>query len=455
MQTGSWQQRLAEIGIIGVLFSQLAFSAVTYYFNVAHPAWPFWILVGAISAALAVTNIAQIRFRAADTLFASFVGLVITSFVLAGYSSSQEFSQRLFLWCVGPYLCGRVLGNYARFPLLRGLYAVAALYLILIGIEFIQRPELFGASDRFYLFPVEDQGIGGGGDPTQYNIGLTLGATWVISLAALIVGGRSNVLSQGSRRRLHLIAVVVVIPVTLLVAGSRNSIVAMLMTAAVVAAMASSVSWIKKVGWLGTAIVIFSVVFPFLPEARQTFLDEITTAFGALGSFSTTMSSCSDADGSILNRVVLLNEAWRLFNTAPLLGIGAGNFGLQWCGSPTEFGGPHSIMFQVLAEEGVVGTTLFLSLIIVIFRSFSRRAKATAISESGDVWGVFAVWVFVFIQTQFSGNMFYDFHLFLLSGLLVSYATDYGIGAPATIRAGESAPMRKGWTAAEFEPRAS
>jgi colanic acid/amylovoran biosynthesis glycosyltransferase len=109
-------------------------------------------------------------------------------------------------------------------------------------------------------------------------------------------------------------------------------------------------------------------------------------------------------DSSFGERRLFAAAAWRMFEDAPLLGVGAGNYGVhfvdyaQRVGSdarlyvtPTEGYYPHNLYLEVAAETGVIGLVLFISVLAVCFAHLWRARiallAAGARSSAGLVTG--------------------------------------------------------------------
>ncbi|MEW6442090.1 MAG: O-antigen ligase family protein [bacterium] len=95
------------------------------------------------------------------------------------------------------------------------------------------------------------------------------------------------------------------------------------------------------------------------------------------------------AAGTGLDRKVLWGIAWNQFKANPLLGVGVHNFGVlapvyageearvRYPDLRTLWGrSPHNIYFQVLAEQGIVGMTLFLVLLGSFWKENRKMRKA-------------------------------------------------------------------------------
>ena len=416
--------QFAKIRLIVVLFGQLLFSAMVYYLHIANPSWPFWIVLYVVSGVLTLKHMAQLKLTKPDLYFFAFMGYVVASFVIIGESSQSEFAQRILLICIGPYLCGRILGKYVSLSLSGSLQVISFLYILLIGIEIVRNPGLF-QSDRLFLFIVDDWNrVGGGGDPTAFNIGITLSATWVVVFASLISTTQQQGVHVASDAKPRSLAILFVFPVILLFIGSRQSIVSIILCAVVLLGYASRISSYRKIGLLFGGIVGLLVFYNFLPEQRKLLIDEIPNSIVGLNDYLVDIDFQSlSGEGSVFTRVGLLNKAWRLFVESPFFGIGSTNFGLRSYGISAEFASPHSLFAQVLVEYGLVGTSLLALMFLMIFRMFLRRMRIQDHYARSVVWTLFSLWLLILIQTQFSGNLFYNYHLFLLTGLFVSCLT--------------------------------
>ncbi|MDD5558641.1 O-antigen ligase family protein [Candidatus Methylomirabilis sp.] len=386
-----------------VLFGQFGLSAMAYYLHVAHPAWPFWITLYAVSGVLALVHIPQHKPTILDLYFCAFIGYVTISFFMLGESSQPEFAQRIILRIIAPYLTGRMIGRHAPLSLFSGLQVLSLLYLLLIGVELVRDPDLF-QSDRLYLFTADDWDRTGG-DPTSFNIGTTLGTAWIAAFAYCTYKGEQYGVPVVFRARPWLFAVEVGFPVVLLWIGSRASVVSIVLSAIILPSFTSRIFTLRKVGWLVITIAALLVFYAYLPEERRWLIDDIVVA---------------TPGGSVFERLVQLSDAGRLFLESPLFGIGATNFGLRYSGQPAEFGSPHSLFAQVLVEYGLVGAGLLALLLVKIIRTFSRQMRSQDYRARPAAWGLFGIWMFVLIQAQFIGNLFYDYHVFMLTGLFIS-----------------------------------
>jgi probable O-glycosylation ligase (exosortase A-associated) len=86
-----------------------------------------------------------------------------------------------------------------------------------------------------------------------------------------------------------------------------------------------------------------------------------------------------DLDASAQGRINAWKFSWNLAMDYPVTGGGFGTFSQdlfeRYAPDPTDFHGPHSIYFQMLAEQGFVGLTLMLLLLGSVLYSLRRLRK--------------------------------------------------------------------------------
>jgi len=136
----------------------------------------------------------------------------------------------------------------------------------------------------------------------------------------------------------------------------------------------------KKISWKTTGIVIlgFVVVMVIL-----SFFDKgIVNRFAHVEKAAITLSKEGKTHGSGLGyRLEMWKEAVVLWKESPVIGKGLGNYGIEAIKRresgefPTLGGGkkqdrilntPHSVYFELLADTGIVGLTVFVITIIIV-----------------------------------------------------------------------------------------
>jgi O-antigen ligase len=109
---------------------------------------------------------------------------------------------------------------------------------------------------------------------------------------------------------------------------------------------------------------------------------------------------------------MLIDMAINDFLAEPILGVGTGN-------SSGGVGYPHNSIIEVAAELGLVGVAIFLLLqgvVAVTAYKTIRRTKGT--SDEWIMTTAFAIYLFAFIESQFSGYMGGDMLLYVSIGLV-------------------------------------
>jgi O-antigen ligase len=135
-------------------------------------------------------------------------------------------------------------------------------------------------------------------------------------------------------------------------------------------------------------------------------------------------------EGSSIDiRLAFLREAWRTFLEAPLLGVGyqqfswhhflhqSAQFDPVFVGHEHLFAAnAHNLLFQFLAEFGVVGGLLLLGAVLWLIRCGLRNFSA-------DNWPVYAMLLTLAIHSQFEYPLYYMYFL-ALAAVLLALADD-------------------------------
>jgi O-antigen ligase len=419
--------RLALLGLAIVIYGQLFFNAVSYYFQISHPSWGVWIFLYSAIVWIALKNTykTDIKISNLDVYFLVFMMYLIMNFILIGESDFNTFFFRVAFVCIGPYFIGRVIGSYVGPSLLKNLKLITLFYLVLVVFEIAINPSLFFDTDRLRLWAFvgeqSDNGVG-----TAYLLGITMGSMWVV--AFVYSTWKKKEIGTNIKYGIFFKTCLLIIPFVILSIGSRSSLAAMFGSAITLSFIASLLFHKKKVGgsistvllFLSLIIIGIFVYIYILPDSRKELLTEIYSSLSLVSGGGSSKESCLLEGSSISIRMVLMSEAARLFGDAPFFGVGASNYGWYYCGIRAGFVSPHSSIAQVLAELGIVGFGLFSLLLIEIVRKFINRVKSRAHSNHIELPIMFSLWIFMLLQTQITGNIFSDYHFFLLTGLLIS-----------------------------------
>ncbi len=111
-------------------------------------------------------------------------------------------------------------------------------------------------------------------------------------------------------------------------------------------------------------------------------------------------------------RLLLLQQAWQIFTENPLLGAGWGQFGWQnfqlteaYPGLSGYADNAHNIVFQLMAETGVIGSAVFI--IIVALWLFAQRKTAL----SPERWWILASLAVLGIHSLLEYPLWYAYFL--------------------------------------------
>ena len=146
----------------------------------------------------------------------------------------------------------------------------------------------------------------------------------------------------------------------------------------------------KKIRFLFLAVAAL-VVVGFLFLISRGYL----TRYAAFGKklFSNLLDDTGGSDISS-GRLRFWKRAWELFAESPILGVGFGQFASYMTDtfniySDTQMTNVHNNYLQLLCETGIVGTTLVLLPMIVLFvRTYKKARRNRAQGKTATVQGV-------------------------------------------------------------------
>lgn len=143
-------------------------------------------------------------------------------------------------------------------------------------------------------------------------------------------------------------------------------------------------------------------------------------------------SFLSKAGGSYTQRLEFNQTAWNMFLAHPFLGVGPYNFTIRydeykpvWAVMSGELGLiPNNIILQLLAENGIVGLTLFAAIIwkVVSLASKFLRKLSEYSFEFVTVKGLLFGFVAMFLHYVFTSSIYFP-HFWVLMALLVKSVT--------------------------------
>ena len=152
---------------------------------------------------------------------------------------------------------------------------------------------------------------------------------------------------------------------TIIFTYSRNGFITLLFTLGLLFVMRR-----PRVLSLVVVMILAFVVIQFLPIS---YTERITTLF----QFSPSNSPQQILDESFRGRLSENIAAWRMFQDNPLFGVGLDNFQVNYQSYSRQIGldqrrierTPASFYLELLSEQGLIGTTVFMVFILIIFRN--------------------------------------------------------------------------------------
>ncbi len=226
-------------------------------------------------------------------------------------------------------------------------------------------------------------------------------------------------------------------------------------------------SW-SRGAWLGAAAAVAVVI---IAHGRRTMLvagaaavllvgatvlagpEQITGSLagrlGNLGQYfdapDPARTEITDENFSVLERLAHWRAGLAMFDDAPWLGVGIGNYGVAYAAYHQPYwydplGHAHNVFINFMAETGALGTTAFLvfwvAIAVVAFRSL--RGATSAFPRAMAV-GVLGAWTYLTVHSFFD-NLFVQ-HLQLQLALLLA-----GLAALTHDRSTQSIPYSEGYS---------
>jgi O-antigen ligase len=341
------------------------------------------------------------RFSSIDFLVSLFWLLVATSLVFRFELREGAINYLTYIpfMCVLPYFCGRLI-NMGQLRIF--MQAVAILALIIIGAAIIDRAYFSKPLNPELRWPFF------GHDHGRLMLGSLLAPALLTALfwCNSLKKNRFN-LSDGlaycfvivitialvwSTARGWLLAGTVSFFLMVLFANGMSRWFRLFLVISVTAAMAISYLLLPKVDPNFSAFLAHSVEQGSVLSSQRydNALDPTCTEFESTNSQNV--------------RLALYKEAIKIFFSAPVFGVGAGNYGSHSCWRKAN-SYPHNTVLQAYAELGIVGGSLFIIVLAVAFYRLLRRALDSNHQRELSVsLFAFAGFSLYLIIDQFYGN---------------------------------------------------
>lgn len=332
-------------------------------------------------------------FHLIDRLFALLYSYFFISYLL--WSQDNQLAYRKVVYApalvIAPYIGVRLISSIKGID--RFLRYVGAMSLIMIVPSFYElwTNPLYQDYGRFSIYIFEDKGD----NPIQFGIAYALLIIIVIFRVA-------------RQRRVRMLDLLTIIPAAFLLirSGARGPVISLIVTFFIY------IIWLGHIGRRiklavilgGAAFLIFA--YSVIPDATVRFYQVL---------FDPTVSPTQNASAnSIQERILLINMAVDDFLDHPIAGVGTGN-------SSGGVGYPHNSIIEVAAELGLVGVTIFLALqALVVVTAYRAIRKTKGTPDEWIMTTAFAIYVFAFIESQFSGYMGGDMLLYVSIGLVAA-----------------------------------
>lgn len=407
-----------------------------YYFVLMHLAGvsPFPLATGifyallcawAVMAVLVHRKEVAIKFHLADGFFILLMITIALSAALHDLVGTEKYLRFVPFFVLVPYICARMLSEKQVSIFIQVSAWCGGLALLVIGAWIIILfPQDYG--DRPLLFGYSHLGV--------------LSSMLLGSLTVLIIAYIVRPAAQGSRSILEKIglAILPLAIATMMYLGGRGSIAAMVVTSAAILLSAIFFGARKKLLLLlGVYLLVCLVfVFAFLPQNQSKFFARATQDIrsagqhdhvkhaGEIKNICDKIQWLEENGHSIEIRKLLYGEALSMAVSAPVFGVGAGEFGERLCRNGVYF--PHSTFLQALAELGLWGAGLLVGmvwlagggLVRIVFNKEGRaERRATA-------WLLLALGCFYLITDQIYGNYFMSIPFYLLTGAGIALAAN-------------------------------
>ena len=332
-----------------------------------------------------------------DLLFVSFLCLILLSFFFQGIEKTWVIKNIKYIpfFVVLPYFVGKIFDIKNLSILIFGLFLCFIAALFLSGVYFYDHRDFFHYRPYF----------SGRDDVTSYLSNL-IGLLFVLTTSKLCKTKKFIIYYFFALQMLSLILVFL---------GFRG---------AVLSAFISSILilWnIRRPALIFAIPIIFVCnffivknIYPHSENATNEVI-AITSTYNS-NSENNSENICTKAKTSPEIRMVLLKQAWQSFSKNILAGNGAGSFGQVSCWTE-DHAHPHNIIFQVLAELGLIGFLILASMIFYIYFSFNRNTKKSI--HSLEVYSVFFYSLFLsFTAGDYFTSSDFWFSLGLLSALI-------------------------------------
>lgn len=269
-----------------------------------------------------------------DLLFLIFFFIIFISYLFLGKNAIKI--QYAPLWVFAPYFGIQLLQSSKKINYFIGCCVLMSiLQMILSFYELILNP-MFKKSSRFSLYFLESARVQS--NPILYAM------TFSVFILVILV----RIYEGNDKSNLYKWFLLIPSSFLLLRAGSRGILTTTVLTIIIYLLFFSKIN--KKKIYVSFFIILFFLTFfSLLPKSTRNF-------------YLFTIKSMDNPGTSFYIRLELMKGAINDFASNPFFGIGTGN-------SAGGYGAPHYLLLEVLAEWGVFGGIIFLSLLFITIKT--------------------------------------------------------------------------------------
>jgi O-antigen ligase len=330
-------------------------------------------------------------FNLIDKLFGLLYSYFFISYLLWAQDNPSAYRKVIYApaLVIAPYIGVRMISSTTRIDRFLTYLGLMSIIMIVPSFYELWINPLYQDYGRFSIYIFEDKGD----NPIQFGIAYALLLIIVIFRIA-------------RQHRIGLIDVMILIPAAFLLirSGARGPVISLIVTFFIYIIWLGHISRRIKLTIIAGGLLLLGFAYSVIPDATVRFYQVL---------FDPTVSPTQNASAnSIQERIMLIDMAINDFLAEPILGVGTGN-------SSGGVGYPHNSIIEVAAELGLVGVAIFLLLqgvVAVTAYKTIRRTKGT--SDEWIMTTAFAIYLFAFIESQFSGYMGGDMLLYVSIGLV-------------------------------------
>lgn len=366
----------------------------------------YGVMAGAylIGGWIANRNGAQHSFHVIDKLFTLLYAYFFVSYLLFAQDNILAYRKVIYApaLVIAPYIGVRLLRSTARVDqFLRDVGLMSIIMILPSFYELLTNP-LYQDYGRFSIYIFEDKGD----NPIQFGIAYALLLIVVIFRIA-------------RQRRVGLKDLFILLPAAFLLirSGARGPVISLIATFFIYILWLGHINRRIKLTIIGGGLLLLGFAYSVIPDATVRFYQVL---------FDPTISPTQNASAnSIQERILLIDMAIDDFVTHPIIGVGTGN-------SSGGVGYPHNSIIEVAAELGLIGVAVFLLLqVAVILTAYAAIRKTKGTAAEWTMTTAFAIYLFAFIESQFSGYMGGDMLLYTSIGLVAVVARLIDQSSPA------------------------